>query len=99
MEKNVLHETGTVALEFINSTSQNIFLTGGAGTGKTTFLKFLKENSKKKLAIAAPTGVAAVNAGGSTIHSLFGLQGRRLDEQYVKSIRPVSKVSDLLREL
>jgi hypothetical protein len=99
MNNQVLQNTGTIALDFINATDQNIFLTGGAGTGKTTFLKFLKEHCKKKLAIAAPTGVAAVNAGGSTIHSLFGLQGRLLDEQYVKSIRPVSKVSDLLREL
>lgn len=51
----------------------NIFITGRAGTGKTTFLKYLTKNSTKKLVVVAPTGVAAVNAGGVTIHSLFAL--------------------------
>ncbi|HQF43136.1 MAG TPA: helix-turn-helix domain-containing protein, partial [Ignavibacteriaceae bacterium] len=54
-------------------TNQNIFLTGRAGTGKTTFLKYLRKNSIKKMLVAAPTGVAAVNAQGVTLHSLFQL--------------------------
>jgi hypothetical protein len=62
-----------LALKFITETNSNIFLTGKAGTGKTTFLKHLKENPMKKLAVAAPTGVAAINAGGVTLHSLFQL--------------------------
>jgi Cdc6-like AAA superfamily ATPase len=62
-----------IALDYINHTERNIFLTGGAGTGKTTFLRFIKLHSHKKLVIAAPTGVAAINAGGITLHSLFGL--------------------------
>ena len=62
-----------MAYEFVNSTSQHIFLTGKAGTGKTTFLKFIKESSHKNAIVAAPTGVAAINAGGVTLHSLFQL--------------------------
>jgi hypothetical protein len=62
-----------MALRFVNNTGRHIFLTGKAGTGKTTFLRKIKETSHKKLAIVAPTGVAAVNAGGTTIHSFFQL--------------------------
>ncbi len=71
-------------MEFINSelelarnyalyTHRNIFLTGKAGTGKTTFLRRLQEESKKRMIVVAPTGVAAINAGGMTIHSFFQL--------------------------
>lgn len=62
-----------LAVKFINQTGQHLFLTGKAGTGKTTFLKYIKDNCLKKLAVVAPTGVAAINAGGVTIHSLFQL--------------------------
>jgi ATP-dependent DNA helicase PIF1 len=60
-------------LSFINYTNQNIFLTGKAGTGKTTLLKKIKESTTKKMAIIAPTGVAAMNAKGTTINSFFQL--------------------------
>lgn len=59
--------------DFVNNTDRNIFLTGKAGTGKTTFLHKLKSESLKRLAVVAPTGVAAINAGGVTIHSFFQL--------------------------
>lgn len=62
-----------MAVQFVNQTARHLFLTGKAGTGKTTFLKHIKENSSKKLAVVAPTGVAAMNAGGVTIHSFFQL--------------------------
>lgn len=62
-----------LAAAYVNGTGCNIFLTGKAGTGKTTFLHRLKENCPKRLAVAAPTGVAAINAGGVTLHSLFQL--------------------------
>lgn len=62
-----------MAVQFVNQTARHLFLTGKAGTGKTTFLKSIKENSPKKLAVVAPTGVAAMNAGGVTIHSFFQL--------------------------
>lgn len=58
-------------LEFIDGTDRNIFLTGKAGTGKTTFLKRLCRQSHKRMLVLAPTGVAAINAGGTTIHSIF----------------------------
>jgi len=63
----------SLASDLVNHTSKNIFLTGKAGTGKTTFLKYIKENCPKKMVIVAPTGVAAINAGGVTIHSFFQL--------------------------
>ena len=62
-----------LANNFVQYTGQNIFLTGKAGTGKTTFLKSLKERSPKRMIVVAPTGVAAINAGGVTIHSFFQL--------------------------
>ena len=76
MEKNITIEKNEVfelAFRFITETSENIFLTGKAGTGKTTFLKYLKDNCTKNMVVAAPTGVAAINAGGVTLHSLFQL--------------------------
>jgi Cdc6-like AAA superfamily ATPase len=62
-----------LAREFALSTNRSIFLTGKAGTGKTTFLRKLQKETKKQMAIVAPTGVAAINAGGTTIHSMFQL--------------------------
>ena len=61
------------AWEFVEHTGTSIFLTGKAGTGKTTFLKTVKERSSKRMIVVAPTGVAAINAGGVTIHSFFQL--------------------------
>ncbi len=62
-----------LALKFIHQTDKSIFLTGKAGTGKTTFLNTLKYSTFKKTAIVAPTGIAAINANGITIHSFFNL--------------------------
>ncbi len=62
------------ALEFALESNQNLYLTGKAGSGKTTFLKYLRKVSKKEMAVVAPTGVAAVNAGGQTIHSFFKIE-------------------------
>ncbi len=70
IERNEIFD---LAFRFVTETSENIFLTGKAGTGKTTFLKYLKENCTKNMLVAAPTGVAAINAGGVTLHSLFQL--------------------------
>ena len=60
-----------LAFNFVQFTNRNLFLTGKAGTGKTTFLQTLKKESKKRMVVVAPTGVAAINAGGVTIHSFF----------------------------
>src|SRR4029079_4262343 len=62
-----------LASDLVNHTSRHIFLTGKAGTGKTTFLKYIRENCPKQMVVVAPTGVAAINAGGVTIHSFFQL--------------------------
>jgi len=62
-----------LAYDFVRFTNRNIFITGKAGTGKTTFLKDLKRLSPKRMIVVAPTGVAAINAGGVTIHSFFQL--------------------------
>ncbi|WP_418210535.1 HRDC domain-containing protein [Bacteroides zhangwenhongii] len=62
-----------LAWQFIENTGTHLFLTGKAGTGKTTFLRRLKEQSPKRMVILAPTGIAAINAGGVTIHSFFQL--------------------------
>jgi hypothetical protein len=64
-------EIAELAGTFINATASNVFLTGKAGTGKTTFLKKLKEITYKRFIVVAPTGIAALNAGGTTIHSSF----------------------------
>ena len=62
-----------LAFEYVQYTGRNLFLTGKAGTGKTTFLHTLKTQSPKRMVVVAPTGVAAINAGGVTIHSFFQL--------------------------
>lgn len=62
-----------LAARFVNQTNRHLFLTGKAGTGKTTFLRYIRENTNKRMAIIAPTGVAAINAGGVTMHSFFQL--------------------------
>ena len=58
-----------LAWDFVENTGVSIFLTGKAGTGKTTFLREVKRRSPKRMVVVAPTGVAAINAGGSTLHS------------------------------
>jgi hypothetical protein len=62
-----------LAADFIQYTNRSVFLTGKAGTGKTTFLKYIRQSTIKQTAIVAPTGVAAINAGGVTTHSFFQL--------------------------
>ncbi len=71
--QNITNPEQQLAFDLANYTNKNLFITGKAGTGKTTFLKNLKERTKKNTIVVAPTGVAAINAGGVTIHSLFSL--------------------------
>jgi hypothetical protein len=73
MQYDLNNEMFRLAAELVNQSSRNIFLTGKAGTGKTTFLKYIRESCPKQIAVVAPTGVAAINAGGVTIHSFFQL--------------------------
>ena len=71
--QNIENQKLELADKFVRDTNTNIFLTGKAGTGKTTFLRRLAETTYKRHVIVAPTGVAAINAGGTTIHSFFQL--------------------------
>lgn len=78
--------TFRLAYEYINESGCHIYLTGKAGTGKTTLLKYVRSHSGKRLAVVAPTGVAAINAGGVTIHSFFGMPlGLFLPEKFAGS--------------
>jgi hypothetical protein len=90
------------ALSVINNTDKHLFLSGKAGTGKTSFLGYLKKHSYKKMIIAAPTGVAAINAQGVTVHSLFHLPNSPYypgSSETLKSIRFNSEKKNLIQEL
>lgn len=69
-----LNEEFLKAFNLAENTSKNLFITGRAGTGKSTFLNYFRENTKKQIAVVAPTGVAAVNVRGQTIHSFFNFK-------------------------
>ena len=92
------------AWDFVENTGRSIFLTGKAGTGKTTFLKTVVERSRKRSVVVAPTGVAAINAGGVTIHSFFQLPfspyvpGSHIKDKFdfSKQKRKISASLDLL---
>ncbi|MBQ8990413.1 MAG: AAA family ATPase [Prevotella sp.] len=73
MELDLDNKEWQDALQIINYTRRSLFLTGKAGTGKSTFLRYVAQHTKKKHVILAPTGIAAINAGGSTLHSFFRL--------------------------
>ncbi len=68
-----LQSMAELAATYVNTTNRHIFLTGKAGTGKTTFLKYIIQHTHKHTVVAAPTGIAAINAGGVTLHSLLQL--------------------------
>ncbi|MEQ9230762.1 MAG: AAA family ATPase, partial [Cyclobacteriaceae bacterium] len=67
------NDIAKLAAKYVNSTNRHIFLTGKAGTGKTTFLRYIVQHTHKNCVVAAPTGIAAINAGGVTLHSLLQL--------------------------
>ena len=107
MELDLNNKEWQDALQIINYTRRSLFLTGKAGTGKSTFLRYVSQNTKKKHVILAPTGIAAINAGGSTLHSFFRIPFHPLlpnDNQYCprnirKTLKYSSNHSKLLREL
>ena len=92
-EANVLPDNLELNDEFvgtfnlIENTSENIFITGKAGTGKSTLLKYFKKNTAKNVAVLAPTGVAAVNIGGQTIHSFFRFPPRLIQKENIRKRR------------
>jgi len=81
------------AFDALEHSSKNIFVTGNPGTGKTTLLKYFRQNTKKKIVVLAPTGVAALNAGGQTIHSFFWFPHHYLQR---KDIRSSAKVKSII---
>ncbi len=95
------------ALQIVQYTRRSLFLTGKAGTGKSTFLRYVAAHTKKKFVILAPTGIAAINAGGQTLHSFFKLPFHPLlpnDSRYsIRNMRKTLKYNGdlikLLREL
>lgn len=105
MEQKTIHNQPLqLAHDFVQYTGNNIFLTGRAGTGKTTFLHRLKELSPKRMIVVAPTGVAAINAGGVTIHSFFQLPfGPRvpgyIENEDRKSFRFSSQKRNIIKSL
>ncbi|HEU5046398.1 MAG TPA: AAA family ATPase [Rickettsiales bacterium] len=85
------------AFELLENSRANVFLTGKAGTGKSTFLQYFRRNTRKRLAVVAPTGVAALNVNGQTIHSLFRFVPRFMHKGEVKpDKRRVFKEMELL---
>lgn len=94
MQLDIHHQT---ILNYLTLTDKPIFLTGRAGTGKTTFLQHIRLNLAKEMVVVAPTAVAAINAGGVTIHSFFqvplgplmpGVRGKRQPQPAIRSVNP-----------
>jgi len=104
METATAKTAAQTAAQFIQNTRQHVFLTGKAGTGKTTFLRNLIKSTHKNVVVAAPTGIAAINAGGVTLHSLFNLPFGVFvpNQQYVPDPRLNVKVTtpySLIKEM
>ena len=72
LEKIEVNSEFKKGFDLIENQNKNVFITGKAGTGKSTFLSYFKQKTKKKAVFLAPTGVSALNIGGETIHSFFG---------------------------
>ena len=107
MELDLDNKEWQDALQIINYTRRSLFLTGKAGTGKSTFLKYVAQTTKKKHVILAPTGIAAINAGGSTLHSFFRLpfhpllpNDSRYDRRHIKeTLKYTGAQRKLIREV
>jgi ATP-dependent exoDNAse (exonuclease V) alpha subunit len=84
------------ALDLMESDEKFIMVSGGAGTGKSTLLKYFRQNTKKKIAVLAPTGVAALNVQGQTIHSFFRLPFGIIDSSMIKRKRTLKKILEKL---
>ena len=107
MELDLDNKEWQDALQIINYTRRSLFLTGKAGTGKSTFLRYVASHTKKKHVILAPTGIAAINAGGSTLHSFFRLpfhpllpNDSRYDRRHIKeTLKYTGAQRKLIREV
>ena len=107
MELDLENKEWQDALQIVNYTRRSLFLTGKAGTGKSTFLRYVADSTKKKHVILAPTGIAAINAGGSTLHSFFRLpfhpllpNDQRYSRRHIKeTLKYTSEQRKLIREV
>ena len=107
MELDLDNKEWQDALQIVNYTRRSLFLTGKAGTGKSTFLRYVAEHTKKKYVVLAPTGIAAINAGGSTLHSFFRLpfhpllpNDHRYDRRHIhETLKYTGAQRKLLREV
>jgi len=103
MELDLENKEWQDALQIVNYTRRSLFLTGKAGTGKSTFLRYVAKTTKKKTVVLAPTGIAAINAGGSTLHSFFRLPFHPLlpnDSRYNRrNIKDTLKYTSAQRKL
>ena len=90
--KIVLTEEFRSVLSLFENSNNNLFLTGNAGTGKTTLLKQFREQTNKKVVLLAPTGIAAFNVRGQTIHSFFHFPPRIITPQVISTIRTNSRI-------
>ena len=103
----LLEQSFAYRLQIVNYTRRSLFLTGKAGTGKSTFLRYVSKHTKKKHVILAPTGIAAINAGGSTLHSFFRLpfypllpNDARYDRRHIKeTLKYTGAQRKLIREV
>lgn len=80
------------AFDLIENTNENIFITGKAGSGKSTFINIIRRNSKKKIAVLSPTGLSAINVKGQTIHSFFHFPPRLLTEEVIYNFKGNTRV-------
>ena len=98
MHKIEINDQFEKALELIESSKRNLLIFGKAGTGKSTFLNYYRGHSKKKVAVLAPTGVAAINIGGATIHSFFGFS-IDITVEKVRRITKNNKIKKILKTI
>jgi ATP-dependent DNA helicase PIF1 len=85
-----LNDDFKLALDVIESENENVYITGKAGTGKSTLLKYLKSTTQKNIVVLAPTGLAAINVGGQTIHSFFRLPPKLIKQDDIKIFKEAS---------
>jgi tetratricopeptide (TPR) repeat protein len=101
MKIDILNNEFQNAFDLIQKTNHSFFLTGKAGTGKSTFLKYIVENVEKKIVVLAPTGIAAINVGGATIHSFFQFPLRPLlpNDEEIKVFYSNSEKREIIKEM
>ena len=100
LRPKVLNAETNFALDQLQNTDNHIMITGKAGTGKSTLLTMFRQLCRKRLAILAPTGVAALNVQGQTIHSFFKLPPKFIQPEEIRENRPeLSHIADKIESL